>query len=204
MKYLNKFLISHLSPVHLSEAVYINIIPTSIETGNFQYEGKKYAVQFEFNFLNQDEQFLTKGKALSDQSICETLKEIKENSEVDLNFVVYDVESPELVGSINEMSLTLNTEELKTLRKYIKPLDELGSQFEKVKEISSSLKDKLSKKLHHLGDNIHDVKDKSKKVACKAIDKAKNADISKKEAALIGAGTAVVVLSLLHKCLSRK
>lgn len=208
MKYINKFLISHLSPVHFSKAVYVNIIPTSIETGNFQFDKEKYDVNFEFNFLDQDENLLTKGKALSDKSISEMLLDIKEDKDIEIRFVVYDIEDPDLVGNINHMTLTLTYEQQVALSKYITPLNELGDKFEKatveIKRGACTMKDKIEKKLDSLGKSLCHGRDKTKEVAHQALDKAKNIDVSKKEAALLGAGAAVVVLSLLHKCFSKK
>ena len=73
-----------------------------------------------------------------------------------------------------------------------------------IKRGACTMKDKIEKKLDSLGKSLCHGKDKTKEVAHQALDKAKNIDVSKKEAALLGAGAAVVVLSLLHKCFSRK
>lgn len=206
MSDLKLFKVTKTTPSSANNIQFININPVELDIGEHKFEGKSYMAKFKVDLLDRNEDVVGQGLAYCNDSISEKLHDIIKDKDLSWELVLTEVVAKDKNQSLNlqKVELSLTYEQQKTLRKYIKPLDEMGDFFEKGKEAAHDKKEKAKDALASLNENLCKCTDKVKDKACNLMDKAKNADVSKKQAALIGAGAAVVVLSLLHKCFSKK
>jgi len=206
MSDLKLFKVSKTTPSSVNNVQYININPVELDIGEHKFEGKPYMAKFKVELLDRNEHVVGHALAYCNDSISEKLHEIVKDKDLSWELVLTDVVS-ENKGhnfTLQKVELSLTYEQQKTLRKYIKPLDEMGDFLEQTKDVAQEKTEKAKEALASLNENLCKCTDKVKEKACDLMDKAKNTDVSKKQAALLGAGAAVVVLSLLHKCFSKK
>lgn len=198
--------VSKTTPSSVNNVQFININPVGLDLGEHILEGKHYMAKFKVDLLDRNENIVGHALAYCNDSVSEKLHEIVKEKDLSWEVVLTDVVAHDKSQSFNlqKVEISLTYEQQKALRKYIKPLDEMGEIFEQTKDAANEKKEQAKDALASLNDSLCKCTDKVKDKACDLMDKAKNTDVSKKQAALLGAGAAVVVLSLLHKCFSKR
>ena len=198
-------------PVSITSTVKkISVDPKNVEVGQFEFYDSLYLLKFKLDLLDSEGVVLGQAVGFSSSEISDLIHDVQTTGDVDWKFIVSDLQTAESstegvqeinvglrkLGEVQKLEVVLTHEQKEQLAKIVKPLADLGHQFDRLKEQVKNKAEEIKMKQQEEFKHI-------KEQACETFDKVKtkikNKDFSKKEAAALGAGAVILLAALFRK-----
>jgi len=205
------FDLKNSKPVSITSTVKkVGINPKDIKVGQHEFYDSLYLLKFNLELLDEHDMVVGKAEGFSSSDISDLVHDVQRVGDVNWTFVVSELESVsgqtegvktlhsglKDLAKVQKLEVVLTQELKEELQKIVKPLSDLGHQFDELKKNVKSKAEEFTMKQQ---EELKKVKEQACDAYEKVKTKIKNKDFSKKEAAALGAGAVVLLAALFRK-----